>query len=224
MHSKKWHVSRHVTFPRNVTTKLHFLFIFTARKRSLGQGNIFAPVCHSVHRGGVHGQVPPGQVHHPGQVNPSAGTPPGRYPQAGIPPSQVHPLDRYPRQVHPKAGTPQGRYTPRQVHPLAGTPPPRQVHPPGRVHPPLGRYTPLWAGTPPRQVHPLHAGIRSTSGRYAPYWNAFLLYLCSKIYFHRVFRKIAIRPWLALFYTGISNYICCRSPWQLFMLNGSVWV
>ena len=25
---------------------------FTARKRSLGQGNIFAPVCHSVHRGG----------------------------------------------------------------------------------------------------------------------------------------------------------------------------
>ena len=28
------------------------LFIFTARKRSLGQGNIFTPVCHSVHRGG----------------------------------------------------------------------------------------------------------------------------------------------------------------------------
>ena len=25
--------------------------IFTARKRSLGQGNIFTPVCHSVHRG-----------------------------------------------------------------------------------------------------------------------------------------------------------------------------
>ena len=29
-----------------------FLFV-TARKRSLGQGNIFTPVCHSVHRGGV---------------------------------------------------------------------------------------------------------------------------------------------------------------------------
>ena len=28
--------------------------IFTARKRSLGQGNIFTPVCHSVHRGGGH--------------------------------------------------------------------------------------------------------------------------------------------------------------------------
>ena len=26
--------------------------LFTARKRSLGQGNIFTPVCHSVHRGG----------------------------------------------------------------------------------------------------------------------------------------------------------------------------
>ena len=25
--------------------------IFTARKRSLGQGNIFTPVCHSLHRG-----------------------------------------------------------------------------------------------------------------------------------------------------------------------------
>ena len=26
--------------------------LITARKRSLGQGNIFTPVCHSVHRGG----------------------------------------------------------------------------------------------------------------------------------------------------------------------------
>ena len=34
-------------------TSLLFLFIITARKRSLGQGNIFAPVCHSVHGGGV---------------------------------------------------------------------------------------------------------------------------------------------------------------------------
>ena len=29
--------------------------LITARKRSLGQGNIFTPVCHSVHRGGVRG-------------------------------------------------------------------------------------------------------------------------------------------------------------------------
>ena len=29
--------------------------LVTARKRSLGQGNIFTPVCHSVHRGGMRG-------------------------------------------------------------------------------------------------------------------------------------------------------------------------
>ena len=29
--------------------------IFTTRKRSLGQGNFFTAVCHSVHRGGVRG-------------------------------------------------------------------------------------------------------------------------------------------------------------------------
>ena len=34
---------------RLIFTSEHF---FTARKRSLGQGNIFTPVCHSVHRGG----------------------------------------------------------------------------------------------------------------------------------------------------------------------------
>ena len=32
--------------------KFGIKLIITARKRSLGQGNIFAPVCHSVHRGG----------------------------------------------------------------------------------------------------------------------------------------------------------------------------
>ena len=91
------------------SVRCHFVMIITARERSLGQGNIFAPVCHSVHRGG----------------GTWAGTP---------------------QQVQPP-----GRYTPR-----AGTPP--------------GRYTP-WAGTPPWAMH---AGIRSTSGRYTSYWNAFL--------------------------------------------------
>ena len=31
--------------------KLYPNQVFTARKQSLGQGNIFTPVCHSVHRG-----------------------------------------------------------------------------------------------------------------------------------------------------------------------------
>ena len=69
----------------------------------------------------------------------------------------------------PWAGTPPGRYTP-----WAGTPP-GQVHPPGRYTPwagtPPSRYTLPWAGTPPPAMH---AGIRSTSGRYTSYWNAFL--------------------------------------------------
>ena len=145
------------------------LHIFTARKRSLGQGNIFAPVCHSVHRRGAWAGTPLGRY-----------TPPGRYtPWEGTPPWQVHP----PRQVHhplagtcPQAGTPPtpDRYTPGQVYPLTGTSPsgrytPQQVHP--------------LAGTPPWQVHPSSSAcweIRATSGRYASYWNAFLYYLLTK--------------------------------------------
>ena len=67
-------------------------------------------------------------------------------------------LGRYP----PQAGTPTG-----QVHPLgrytpcAGTPP--------------FAGTPPWVGTPPLGRYTCHAGIWSTSGRYASYWNAFLL-------------------------------------------------
>ena len=44
--------------------------LVTARKRSLGQGNIFTPVCHSVHEGEYLGRytplgpgTPPRQVH-----------------------------------------------------------------------------------------------------------------------------------------------------------------
>ena len=39
-----------VCLPRSGVHLPHILII-TARKRSSGQGNIFAPVCHSVHRG-----------------------------------------------------------------------------------------------------------------------------------------------------------------------------
>ena len=96
----------------------------TARKRSLGQGNIFAPVCYSVHRGGS-----------TWAGTPSAGTP------NPPPPGRYTPLGRY---------NPPGRYTPWQVH-LTGRYTPRQVLP-GRYTPwagtPPGRYTHPWAGTP----------------------------------------------------------------------------
>ena len=85
--------------------------IFTARKRSLGQGNIFAPVCHSVHRGREYlGRYPPwAGTHPPGQVH----TPLGRYtPMQVHPPGQVHPRQVPPGRYTPQAGTPPGRYTP----------------------------------------------------------------------------------------------------------------
>ena len=156
--------------------------IFTARKRSLGQGNIFAPVCHSVHRG-----VYPCMLVYTPQCRPPGTR--GRQPPRSRPPRTRgrHPLRSRPlwdqRQAHPT----------RSRHPLAGAPP----HTPSRYT--LWAGTPPWAGTPlagtaplgryiaPRQVHPsagthppwqvhtpctVQAGIRLTSGRYASHWNA----------------------------------------------------
>ena len=170
---------------------LQLLLFITARKRSLGQGNIFVPVCHSVHRGtGEYlGRYPPGrytlipwQVHPPGQIHPSMQVHPyGQvHPPAGTPPAgtplQVHPLG----QVHPLAGTPPGRYTPGrytspagpppgrytrlQVHPLASTPPGRYT--PRQVHPPLPAGTPP-AGTPPGRYNPRRNACWDTVNRRA---------------------------------------------------------
>ena len=96
--------------------------VITARKRTLGQGNIFAPVCHSVHRGGVvPGQLPPSGRYTPpsryiplGRYPQRVQLPPGRYtPPAGTPPGQVHTPGRYsPGRYTPQVGTPSGRYPP----------------------------------------------------------------------------------------------------------------
>ena len=64
--------------------------LVTARKRSLGQGNIFAPVCHSVH-GGVclsacWDTTPP-----PGADTPGPAPPKTRHPPDQAPPNAVHP-------------------------------------------------------------------------------------------------------------------------------------
>ena len=71
--------------------------------------------------------------------------------------------------VHGGGGVP-GQVPPAGTPPWAGTP--QAGTPPWAGTPPMGRYTP-WAGTPPS----VHAWIRSTSGRYASYWNAFLFLL-----------------------------------------------
>ena len=72
-----------------------------------------------------------------------------------------------------------GYHPPGSRHPLgAGTHPWEQVHP-GAATPQEQAFDssrhPPGAGTPPRSRHPLSPhGIRSMSGWYASYWNAFL--------------------------------------------------
>ena len=102
-------------------------------------------------------------------------TPPwtGRTPRTGRTPTPP-PLGRENppgRQEPPQAGrTPrQGRTPPGQ-----GEPPPDQADPPPpwtRQNPQI-RHTHPGPGRPPREAD---SRIRSTSGRYASYWNAFLL-------------------------------------------------
>ena len=74
------------------------------------------------------------------------------------------------------AGIPPPEQTPPlSRHPLGTRPPKEQTHPPG-TRPTRNRH-------PPPRADPLpfpgaDSSIRSTSGWYASYWNAFLFYLC----------------------------------------------
>ena len=115
----------YITAYLNTCPLLHDEYIYRP-KRSFGQGNVFTPVCHSVHRGG-------------GSSWP------------GTPGDQTH--------TPPKDQT----HTPRDHTPpdQAGTPPARPPRP--------GR-------NPPGPDPPSPSGIRSTFGRYASYWNAFLFW------------------------------------------------
>ena len=87
----------------------------------MGQGNIFTPVCHSVHGGVSHQGDPPGKE----ASSPEGGTPPGRR----HPPGRETPT--------PLAGRP----------PWEGGLP-LQGDPPGRRHPPAGR-PPIGREMPP---------------------------------------------------------------------------
>ena len=117
-------------------------------------------------------------------------TPPPRadsMPRSRHPPKQTPPWSRAPQEQppgadtppHPGADTPQSRHPPpRSRHPPEQTPPtPRSRRPPG-THPPRAD-TPL-EQTPPGSRHPSPweavYSIRSTSGRYASYWNSFWFY------------------------------------------------
>ena len=119
-------------------------------QRSCGQGNIFTPVCHSVHGGG--GVCLSACWH---ATPPRADNPP-THPRSRPPPGSRHP---FPEQTPPGTRRPFPEQTP------PGTRrPPDQTLP--TSHTPGTKYT-----TPPREAD---SRIRSTSGRYASYWNAFL--------------------------------------------------
>ena len=162
-----------------------YLANFLPPATKLGQGYVFTGVCDSVHGGGVPDQVHPPRDQVPpwDQVPPQGpGAPPGQVPPT--PPDQVHPPWD---QVHPpRPGAPRPGTPPDQVHPPGTRYPPGPGTPPPTRYTPQIRYTPPGPGTPPPdqvpprdQVHPPRTReIRSTRGRYASYWNAFLLEKC----------------------------------------------
>ena len=140
----------------------HDVHIYIYRpQRSCGQGNIFTPVCHSVHRGGLP-QCMLG-CHPPLWTRQTPPPRPGRHPlRPGRPPGP-------------------GRHPPwtRQTPPdQADTPPDQADTPPDQADPP-------GPGRPPPEAD---SRIRSTSGRYASYWNAFLLFTvwCRKTFLDHV--------------------------------------
>ena len=119
-------------FPTN-----HTILIFTARKQSLGQGNIFIGVCQEFcSQGGVsasvHAGIPPGSRNPLEQTPPRAATPrtgPGTPPGADTPHGSRHPGADTPQTRHPPDQTPsQSRYPQTRYPPRAD--PPRTKHPP----------------------------------------------------------------------------------------------
>ena len=138
-------------------------------QRSCGQGNIFAPVCHSVHRGlyaSVNAGMPPPRSRHPPEQTP----PQGRHPLGADPPQKQTPQEQIPPQKQTSPNPPRADTPPKADPPKTDTP--QEQTPPTKADPPQEQ-TP-----PPRKAD---SGIWSMSGRYAPYWNAFL--------FNKIFDK-----------------------------------
>ena len=218
----------------DVFNRFHCFDSYYRPQRSC-EGYVFTSVCLSI-VGGV-----PHQVHPPGP-----GTPPGtRYtPQGpGTPPQdQVHPP--VPGALPGPSTPPRTRYTlpgpgepPRdQVHPPVpgtplgpGTPPRTRYTPLDQVHPPT-RYIPPGPGTPPDQVPPRYGHCR---GRYASYWNAFLLLLVSSrfkcIFPYLLFEQhLSIQPHkitklFQYFLIGESGVGAVGTPESIFPFSSSFW-
>ena len=116
-------------------------------QRSCGQGNVFTPVCHSVHWRGVclsacWDTTPPGSRHPLRADTPWEQTPPQQ-----TPPRSRHPWEQTP---------PESRHPPRSRHPPSRHPPGADTL--GSRHPPWSRHPP-GAATPQEQT-PLPPGSR----------------------------------------------------------------
>ena len=131
----------------------HSNMVYYRPQRSSGQGYVFTRVCDSVHRGVVCLSACWDTT-----------TPRSRHPWEQTPPGS-----RPPRSRNPPEQTPSGADTSWEQ-----TPPDQK--------PPWSRHLP-GADTPPEQTSPqkVDSSIRSMSGRYASYWNAFLLLKTSLI-------------------------------------------
>ena len=156
--------------------------MITARRRSLGQGNIFTPVCHSVHGGSTWAGTPHHGTRYIPRIRytPVSGTPPDQVYPPGTrythpPQDQVPPGTRYTlqtRYIPWTRYTPQGpemspwtRYTtltrystpPGPGTPHTWYPPGDQVHPRGPGTPTqavhAGRYRKQVGGTHPTGMH-----------------------------------------------------------------------
>ena len=147
----------------NLVYILNTLPLFTGRNEVVAKV-MFLQVSVILFTGGLQAgrtPLPPGQGEPPWQ----GGTPPG--------PGR-HPLDQ--------ADTPQDRQTPpgreEPPSPRPGRHPPRPGDPQGQADPPSRENPPGQADPPGRKNPPLpweaDSRIRSTSGRYVSYWNAFL--------------------------------------------------
>ena len=127
---------------------MRFSGIYYRPQRSCGQGYVFTRVCDSVN-GGVSGESPRTRQTPLDQGEPPPGT----------------------RQILLTGGMGVSRKPPRTKE----TPPPhlgtRQT-PQDQGEPPRTRQTPPYQGEPPPGEE--DCSIRSISGRYASYWNAFL--------------------------------------------------
>ena len=147
--------------------------VFNYRPQRSWAKVIFSEMCvkNSVHSGGgVSASVHAG-IHPPGADPPIPGadtpTPRSRQPTgADTPPEQTPPGADTPQEQTPREQT----HTPRADNPL----PPGADTPPGADIP--QKQTPPKEQTPP-PTHEADSGIRSTSGRYASYWNAFLIFV-----------------------------------------------